>query len=249
MSPSISLRYPSPPDRFATTNWSVVRQAGSGDEEVVQTALDTLCNAYWYPVYAYIRARSPSDADAQDLTQGFFLRILRTNLLTKASRQRGRLRSYLLSSVKNYLISEHAHEKAKKRGGEAVVFSFDTQWAEDAFRNEPVDELTPDRLYQRRWALTVLEFALDLLRQEHEADGRADEFARLRPLLGFAAEGGSNYVELAAQLGMPLGTLKSRVHRLRQRCNELLRQQVALTLADPTEENVRDELRELLDCV
>jgi RNA polymerase sigma-70 factor (ECF subfamily) len=247
--PETSARHPSAPRHFATTNWSLVRQAGSANEEMANAAKDTLCNAYWYPVYAYIRARSRTKEDAEDLTQGFFLRLLRVNLLAKADAQQGRLRNYLLGSVKHFLISEHAHAHAKKRGGDAVITSFDAQWAENAFGNEPVDEMTPERLYQRRWALTVLEFAFDLLREEHVADGRHEEFERFRPLLGFTAECGCNYAEMSAQTGVPVGTLKSQVHRMRKRWKELLRQQVALTLGDPTEENIRDELRELLDCV
>ena len=200
-------------------------------------------------MYAYIRSRGYSDADAKDFTQGFFERLLRLNGLAKADPRHGRLRSYLLSSVKNFLISQHEHAASQKRGGNVVITSFDEEWAGNAFATEPVDEMTPDRLYQRRWALTVLEFAFELLREEYVADGKMEQYDRLRPMLGFTAECERNYADVSAQMGVPVSTLKVHVHRLRQRWKEILREQVALTLADPTEENIKDELRELLDCV
>jgi RNA polymerase sigma-70 factor (ECF subfamily) len=226
-----------------------VRQAASSNDEIARTALDTLCNAYWYPVYAYIRSRNHGDADAKDLTQGFFARLLRLNGLAKADPRHGRLRSYLLSSVKNFLISEHERAASRKRGGEVAITSFDDEWAGSAFANEPVDEMTPDRLYQRRWALTILEFAFELLREEYVANGKMEQYERLRPMLGFTAECELDYADVSAQTGVPVNTLKVHVHRLRQRWKEILREQVANTLAEPTEENIKDELRELLECV
>lgn len=246
---STPIRQPRPPRSFATTNWSLVRQAASSNEEIVRAALDTLCNAYWYPVYAFVRSRNHSEADAKDLTQGFFARLLRLNGLAKADPLHGRLRSYLLSSLKNFLISEHAQATSQKRGGGMAIASFDDEWAGNTFATEPVDEMTPDRLYQRRWALTVLEFSFDLLREEYAAKGKEELYEHLRPMLGFTSESERDYAGISAQAGVPVNTLKVHVHRLRQRWTEILREQVAQTLADPTEENIKDELRELLEGV
>lgn len=236
------------PRSFQTTRWSLVRRAnGSVDEEAMQ-ALTTLCEAYWYPVYAYVRRSGRSASDAEDLTQGFFARLLEKGTLTQADPAKGRLRTFLLTCLQNYLCSEHAKASAQRRGGNRIS-SFDQAWAEDRFAAEPADHLAPDRLYQRRWALTVLEFTLQLLEQEYGADGKRELFAALRPCLGFTKEKVPHYADIAARLGASEGAVRTHVFRLRQRWREILFQQVSITLDDPTSDEIKAELAELLECV
>ena len=237
-----------PPRSFQTTRWSLVRRANdSADEEALQ-ALAALCESYWYPVYAYIRRAGRGPHDAEDLTQGFFARLLEKGTLSHADPAKGRLRTFLLACVQNYLRNEHERATAGRRGAHLLT-SFDHEWAEERFATEPVDDLTPDRLYQRRWALTLLEFTLRLLGEEYSADGKEELFAALRPCLGFSKDKMPNYTDLAARLGSSETAVKSQVFRLRQRWREILFEQVSLTLDDPTSDEIKGELSELLGCV
>jgi len=211
-------------------------------------ALSALCDAYWYPIYAFIRRSGHGPHDAEDLTQGFFARLLEKDILAAASPEKGRLRTFLLACVRNYLHNEHARAMALRRGA-GLITSFDQGWAEERYATEPVDDLTPDRLYQRRWALTLLEFTLQLLGQEYTVSGKGELFETLRPCLGFTAETGQNHDALAKRLNMPVGTVKSHVFRLRQRWREILFEQVSITLADPSAEEIKAELGELIGCV
>jgi RNA polymerase sigma-70 factor (ECF subfamily) len=236
------------PRSFQTTRWSLVQRAnGDIDDEALQ-ALAALCDSYWYPVYAYIRRSGHGAHDAEDLTQGFFARLLEKGTLAHADPAKGRLRTFLLTCVRNYLHNEHERASAQRRGAHLLT-SFDAGWAEERFASEPADDLTPDRLYQRRWALTLLEFTLQVLEQEFSADGKRELFAALRPCLGFTKEKTPNYADLATRLGCTESTVKSHVFRLRQRWREILFQQVSVTLDDPTSDEIKGELAELLECV
>jgi RNA polymerase sigma factor (sigma-70 family) len=233
---------------FQTTRWNLVRRAnGSIDAEALQ-ALATLCEAYWYPIYAYIRRSGHSPHDAEDLTQGFFTRLLEKGTLATADPAKGRLRAFLLTCVQNYLHNEHARAQAGRRTAPPLT-EFDHDRAEQRYATEPVDDLTPDRLYQRRWALTLLEDSIQRLGQEYAASGKDELFAELRPALGFTAAALQDYASLGTRLRTSPAAVKTQVFRLRQRWREILFQQVGLTLEDPTSDEIKAELVELIDCV
>jgi RNA polymerase sigma factor (sigma-70 family) len=236
------------PHAFQTTRWTLVERANGALDAEAAAALATLCDAYWYPIYAFIRRSGHGPHDAEDLTQGFFARLLEKDILAAADPAKGKLRTFLLTCVRNYLHNEHARASSERRGGPQLT-SYDPKWAEERYAAEPVDDLTPDRLYQRRWALTVLQFTLQVLEQEHIADGKRELFAALRPCLGFTKEKVPDYAGIAARLGSSEGAVKTQVFRLRQRWREILFQQVSITLADPTSDEIKGELSELLGCV
>ena len=219
----------------------------SGDPASGQ-ALSSLCEAYWYPIYAFIRRSGKGPDDAQDLTQGFFEMLLENHILARAKRERGRLRSFLLTCVQNYLGNEYQRAKAQKRGA-SVTVNFNPESAEEAYATEPVDDLTPDRMFQRRWALTVLEQSFQILREEFAAAGKSAIFDTLRAFLGFGLDPEQRYEDVAAATGTPIGTLKNQVFRLRKRWRDLIFEQVAATLDSPSEEDIKRELSELLTCV
>ena len=227
---------------FVTTRWSVVLTAGHSDTAHAHAALEKLCRAYWYPLYAYVRRRGQSPEDAKDLTQEFFARLLERNWVGRADQQKGRFRSFLLSAMNHFLADEWDKARAQKRGGglTAVPLQFDT--AETRYGHEPVDNVTPEHSYERRWALTLLDEVLQRLRAEYEQEGRAEFFAALHPCL-VGDRTAQPYAELAVKLGVSEGTVKSAVHRLRQRYRELLRDEIAQTVAAPGE--VDEELRHL----
>ncbi len=243
------MNAPIAPHTFHTTRWTLVRQAAGGAAEAVAAhALSTLCEAYWYPVYAFIRRSGKGPHDAEDLTQGFFAQILRKETFAVADPGKGKLRSFLLTCVRRYLADEHDRAMAQKRGA-SVLVSFSPDWAEQTYATEPVDDLTPDRLFQRRWALTVLDHSLEVLGDEYAAAGKGETFATLRPFLGFAPDPEKRYEDIAAQTGTPVATLKTNVFRLRKRWRELLFEQVAITLDVTSETDIKAELGELLTCV
>jgi DNA-directed RNA polymerase specialized sigma24 family protein len=219
-----------------------------GEEPDAMQALTALCESYWYPIYAFIRRSGHAPPDAEDLAQGFFAWLLSHGALAKADASLGKLRSFLLTCVRRFLSDQHDRAMAQKRGA-AVLTTFDAARAEQRYASEPVDQLSPDRLFQRRWALTIVDQGLTLLRQEFAADGKAGLFTALRPFLGFSSGPAGTYEEVAAALRMPVATVKSHVFRLRKRWRELIFEQVALTLDDPTPEEIRGELGELLGCV
>lgn len=236
------------PRTFQTTRWSLVERANGPRDAEAAEALAVLCDAYWYPIYAFIRCSGHNPHDAEDLTQGFFARLLEKDILAAADPAKGKLRTFLLTCVRNYLHNEHARSSSERRGGLRLT-SYDPAWAEERYATEPVDDLTPDRLFQRRWALTVLEFTLQVLEQEQIADGKRELFAALRPCLGFTKEKVLDYAGIAARLDSSEGAVKTQVFRLRQRWREILFQQVSITLADPTSDEIKGELSELLSCV
>ncbi len=237
------------PRSFQATRWSLVRAAaGQGDAAAAGRALAEICEVCWYPIYAFIRRSGHAPHDAEDLTQGFFARLIEKDILSAADPARGRLRTFLLTCVRNHLHHEHERNIAAKRDARLLT-SFDAADAEDRYLREPADDLTPDRLYQRRWALTLLSATLDLLEREFHAAGKGVLFDALRPFLGFGVSTEQSYDDAAAKLGMPVGTLKNHVFRLRQRWRELLFEQVSATLDDPTSDEIKAELAELMECL
>ena len=229
--------------RFATTRWTVVlAAAGQGPGTGAADALATLCQTYWYPVYAFVRRRGHGPEDAQDLTQAFFARLLEKHTVNAADPARGRFRSFLLASVQNFLANEHDKAAAQKRGGGQSPVSLDPAAAESRYAVEPAHELTPERLFDRRWAMTLLDLCIGELRDEYAARGQGHVFARLQPFLGGDVPGGS-YAPAAAELGVSESAVKVAVHRLRQRYRELLRRQILQTVT--SSEEVDDEVRHL----
>jgi RNA polymerase sigma-70 factor (ECF subfamily) len=226
---------------FATTRWSLIAAAQDGAAPAARQALADLCAAYWFPVYAYVRRRGHDHHAAQDLTQAFFARVLEKNDLAAADRTRGRFRSFLLAACQHFLANRHDHDTAKKRGGGRLPVSLDFGDAEARYAHEPAHADTPERLFDRRWALELLDRALTELRTEYEESGRAKLFAALKECLTGGAEVG--YAELAGQLGMTEGAVKVAVHRLRQRYRDRLRAAIAETVRAP--EDVDDEVRDL----
>jgi RNA polymerase sigma-70 factor (ECF subfamily) len=226
---------------FVTTHWSMVLAAG-GESARAQDALARLCQTYWYPLYAYVRRRGHSAEDAQDLTQEFFSRLLQRNWLSNADPAKGRFRSFLLGAMNHFLSDEWDKARAQKRGGGIAPLPLQFDTAEDRFSREPADTATPEQNFERRWALTLLEQVLNHLRAEYEREGRAELFALLNPCL-VGDRTAQPYAELASRLGISEGTVKAAVHRLRQRYRQMLRDEIANTIAEPNE--VDEELRHL----
>jgi RNA polymerase sigma-70 factor (ECF subfamily) len=232
------------PHQFATTRWTLVAAAGKTATPEARKALGELCRLYWYPLYAFVRRRGYDADEALDLTQGFFTRLIEKNDLADASRERGRFRSWLLSSVKHFLANEWDRATAQKRGGGRAVYSIDIDPddAERRYRHEPSHSLTPERVFDRRWALTMLEQALDALKLECDREGKAALFEALRPSLTADAQDES-YQAVADRLETTQGAVKVAAHRLRRRYRDLLREQIAQTVRQP--EDVDDEIRDL----
>lgn len=230
-----------PRDYFATTQWTQVLHAGRSDSTSAREALGQLCQIYWYPLYAYARRRGNSPADAEDLTQGFFARLLELNSLAAVRREKGKFRSFLLASLNHYLSDEWDRARAQKRGHGRVI-SLDANLAEERFSHEPADALTPEKLFEKKWAMTLLESVVQKLRGEHESAGKGALFTALK--FSIAGDpGAESYAELASQLGMSETTLRVTIHRLRQRYRQLLRDEIARTVASEAE--VDGEIRHL----
>lgn len=239
---------PTGPRDFHTTCWSAVRRVSSEDTAVADAALTMLYETYWYPIYVYIRRSNFQPSDAEDLTQDFFERIVRRNLFAAADVEKGKLRTFLLTCLRNFLADVRDRAAAKKRGP-GLLASVHLADAEESYAREPVEQMSPDRLFQRRWAMAMLESSLQRLREEFAAQGKTAMFEALRPFIGFGSSPGGSYEEVSARIGMPIGTLKSHVFRLRQRWRDILFEQVALTLDEPTPEMIKAELAELLGCL
>jgi RNA polymerase sigma-70 factor (ECF subfamily) len=227
---------------FTATHWSVVLAAAQQESPQAAEALEQLCRTYWYPLYAYVRRRGYGHEDAQDLTQGFLLQLLERKSLARVDRSKGRFRSFLLGGLNYYLADERERASAQKRGGSQPLLWFDAQAAEARYHREPVDERSPDKLFERRWALTLLDQVLARLEQELHDAGKADLFERLRLFL-VGEQGETTYAQAAAELGMTGEAFKKAAQRLRHRYHELFRQEIARTVADPAE--VEDEMRHL----
>ena len=234
---------PPSPREFVTTHWSAILLAGGTASEQADTALDQLCRDYWYPLYAYVRRQGHAAHDAQDLTQGFFARFLERKHLRLADPERGRFRTFLLCSLKHFLINEWEKSRAEKRGGAHSMVSWDEQTAEGRYLVEPVDGLTPESIYEKRWAVTLLEKVLGRLRDKYTAEQKAPLFDVLKPYVwGDTITVG--YDVLAARLGISVGALRVAMHRLRESYRELLRDEVSRTVASPAD--VDEELRHLV---
>ena len=227
---------------FATTHWSLVLAAGRDSSPGGRAALEKLCRIYWYPLYSFVRLSGSTPADAQDLTQGFFLQLLKTNFLDAVSPRKGKFRSFLLASLKHYLSNERDRARALKRGGGIAPISIDEQDAESRYRLEPVDQMTPEKLYERRWALTVLDLALARLKEEYASSGRLHLFDQLKEDLT-GGETRESHAEIGRRLDMTPGAVKVAAHRLRQRYRECLRAEIADTVENPDE--VEEEIRHL----
>jgi RNA polymerase sigma factor (sigma-70 family) len=224
--------------RFGTTHWSLVLKAGRGADE----ALLKLCKIYWPPLYAYTRRRGHGFHEAQDLTQGFFAHILENRAFERVAPHKGRFRSFLLVSLKHFLDSEWHKQQTLKRGGQQVFISWDELKPEDRELVEPADQWTPEKAFNRRWALMLLERVMEQLRKECAAARKEELFEKLREYLT-GDKHGKSYQEIATELNMSEGAVKVTVHRLRRRFGELVREQVDRTVASP--EEIDDEIRQL----
>jgi RNA polymerase sigma-70 factor (ECF subfamily) len=229
--------------RFATTQWSRVIAARDGAGEEAREALTSLCEAYWYPLYAFVRRKEGDAETARDLTQAYFAELLETEMLRAVSPSAGRFRSFLLASLEHFLSHEREKARALKRGGGVAHLSLDALAAENRYRHEPADDLTPAEIFERRWALAVLERALERLRQEERRAGTGDRFERLKSYLT-GLESTETYREVAADLGITEVAARGAVHRLRKRFGRVLRAEIGETVVNP--EEVDDEVRHLL---
>jgi len=233
---------PVPPPLFVTTPWSVVLVAQGRSSPESAAALETLCRAYWYPLYAYVRGSGHAPHDAQDLTQEFFARLLAKDYLRAADREKGRFRTFLRVCLKRFLANEWDRQRAQKRGGGERPTSLEAAVAEQRYATELATGVPPDRLYERQWAMALLEQAMSRLRAEYTDTARIAEFEQLKSALT-AERGAIPYAELAAALNTTEGAARVAVHRLRKRYRELFRATVADTVSEPGE--VDDEVRHI----
>jgi RNA polymerase sigma-70 factor (ECF subfamily) len=225
---------------FPTTRWTLVVAAGDPQRKEARSALISLCENYWYPLYAYLRRRGYPADQAQDLTQEFFMRVLEGRYLDRADQEKGRFRSFLLTSLKFFVADEEDRQRARKRGGGAIV-SLEFSSGEERYQREPAHDETPERIFEKRWALSVLDRVVERLRNEFVQHGRPEHFERLKVFL--LGQSDAPYAALAREMNTSEGALKVAIHRLRKRYRELFRQEIADTVADPA--GVESELRYL----
>jgi RNA polymerase sigma-70 factor (ECF subfamily) len=223
---------------FPITRWTLVVAAADPQQKDARSALLSLCEGYWYPLYAYVRRRGYPPDQAQDLTQGFFIRVLEGRYLGRADSEKGRFRAFLLTSMKFFLADEADRNRAQKRGG-GTVLSLEFSSGEDRYQREPAHDETPERIFERRWALSMLDRVVEKLRSEFVHHGRPEHFERLKVFL--LGQSDAPYAALAREMNTSEGALKVAIHRLRKRYRELFRQEIADTVADPGE--VESELR------
>jgi RNA polymerase sigma-70 factor (ECF subfamily) len=231
-----------PSDVFATTHWTVVLAAGRRSTPQAGHALEELCRTYWFPLYAYVRRRGHTKEDAEDLTQAFFARFLARNYLEGLSAERGRFRAFLLAALKHFIINEWKKSQRLKRGGGEVTLSLDWETADTQFQIAATAEPSPDKAFDREWALALLERVIVRLREECVATGKGRQFEQLKTFLT-AGKGALSYADAARSLGMDEGAARAAVHRLRKRYRQLLREEIAQTLFDPAQ--VDEEMRTL----
>ena len=227
---------------FATTQWSLVLSAADRSSPRFQQALAELCGAYWYPLYAFVRRRGASAFEAEDLTQEFFLALVDKEFLAATGPEKGRFRTFLLLCLKRFLANERDRQRAQKRGGGRTLVSINRDEAESRYQAEPADAATPERIYERRWALALLDQVLARLEDEYRQAGKSALFARLKPYL-VADAPAETHAAVAADLSVSAGAVKVAIHRLRRRYGELLRAEVARTLEQPRD--VKEEIRTL----
>jgi RNA polymerase sigma factor (sigma-70 family) len=246
VSPPSSTSVPSAGAQFPPTLWSVVLAAGEAGSTRAQEALSALCQTYWYPLYSFLRRQGKGRHDAEDLTQAFFVHLLESSGLEKVRRERGKFRSFLLSALKHFVIDEWAKASAQKRGGGTRIVSLDADHAEAMHAAASMDHLHAEALFERRWAMTLLDRVLSRLETEWTQAGKRERFEQLGPFLSGEPQT-VTYAEIGQRLGMTPGAVKVAVLRLRQRYRELLREEVANTV--PGESDVDEELRHLLSIV
>lgn len=228
---------------FPATQWTVVLAAGGTQSPESAVALERLCGSYWYPLYAFVRRSGYSPADAEDLTQEFFARLLEHHWIAHADRHKGKFRSFLLMAMKRFLAKEWDRAKRLKRGGGVRLVPFQLDTAETRYCREPSDTRTPEQMFEKQWALTLLEFVLARLSEDYARDGKGSLFRALEPCL-IGSRDAQPYAALGDQLGMTEGAARVAVCRLRERYRECLKAEIAQTVASPAE--VDEELRHLL---
>jgi len=235
-----------PAGRFPTTHWSCIIKAGDPSAPGTRDAVAALCQSYWYPLYTFIRRRGHDPDEALDLVQEYFARLLEGRVFKAADPARGRFRTFLLTDCEHFLAKQHIRAEALKRGGDHVIVSIDAVEAEGRFGREPAHDLTAERLFERTWALTLLDRVLGLLRDEYRQAGRGDLFDLLKVVLS-DGPGAIRYATIASEMGTTEGAVGVAVHRLRKRYGTLLHEEIAATVGDPSE--VEDEVRALLTAV
>jgi RNA polymerase sigma-70 factor (ECF subfamily) len=228
---------------FTTTHWSIVLHAQDPASPEAKEALERLCRAYWYPLYVFVRRQGYDDAAAKDLTQGFFAKLLEKNYLADVHPEKGRFRSFLMVAIKHFISDHRDKARAQKRGGGRTFVSWDDTSGEDRYRHEPVDLMDAEKLFERRWVLTLMEQAGNRLKEEYRAAGKAELFAQLQ-LFESGEKDAPSYAEVAPKLNLTESGLRTAVHRMRHRHLELLRLEVAQTVDKPAE--VDEEIRYLL---
>ena len=228
------------PSQFPTTRWTLVVAAGDHRRKEASSALVSLCESYWYPLYAYLRRRGYPADQAQDLTQEFFMRVLEGRYLDRANPEKGRFRSFILASLKFFVADENDRDRAQKRGGGMLV-PLEFSSGEERYQREPAHDETPERIFERRWALSVLERVVERLRDEFVQHGRPEQFERLKVFL--LGQSDAPYAALAGEMKTSEGALKVAIHRLRKRYRHLFREEIADTVADPAD--VESELQYL----
>jgi RNA polymerase sigma factor (sigma-70 family) len=239
---------PGDPARFHTTRWSVIVVAAQSQMPGSRAALSELCAKYWYPLYAFARRRGYAAHDAQDVTQGFFLHLLEHKALHQVHPVKGKFRSFLLASFQNYLVSESDRARSLKRGGAQEFVFLDAENAESRYRLEPFENLTPEKIFDARWALTILTETMKRLEEEYSIQNKTYTFETLKGYVGTDAVSNSqSYDEAAQKLGVSLGAVKTLIHRLRKRYSVLLREAISSTVSDQSE--VDAEIHALCDAI
>jgi RNA polymerase sigma-70 factor (ECF subfamily) len=232
--------------RFATTHWSVVLRAGRPKAPGYQDALQSLCRSYWFPLYVYLRRQGYNNQRAEDYTQAFFCRILEKKVLSMADSKRGKFRSFLLSALKNFLLDEYDRANAQKRGGGRKILSIDFKGAENQYSMEPADSLTPEKLFDKSWALTVLDRTMTRLKTELTSQNKQQFFEHLKIYLTTGKDT-IPYRDKAAQMNMTEGNVRTAVHRLRRRYRKLLRDEIAQTVT--AEDQIDEEIDDLFNAL
>jgi len=233
---------------FRTTRWSVVLLSAQSQAPGSKEALAQLCSTYWYPLYAFVRYRCHSPQDAQDLTQGFFLHLLEHKALTHVDPLKGKFRSFMIASLQNYLSHQGELARRLKRGGKVEFVYIDLQRAEDRYRLEPVDHLTPEKIFNARWAMALLSTAMNRLERECAAQGKTATFEALKTFLDpINSEPRPSYEQIAAQLKVSIGAVKTLIHRLRKQHSAFVRQEISRTVSDPAD--VDAEVHELCEAI
>jgi RNA polymerase sigma-70 factor (ECF subfamily) len=235
-------------NRFLTTRWSVVLVSAQSQAPGSKEAFADLCKLYWYPLYAFIRYRGYSPEDAQDLVQGFFLHLVEHKTLRRVDRSKGKFRSFLLASLQNFLSDEADRARCLKRGGGAEFVHFDLEGCEDRYQLEPVDTLTPEKIFDARWAMALIGEALNRLGREYDSQGKATTFQALKVFLDpINTKILPSYEEVAAQLKIGVGALKTLIHRLRKQYSALIREEISRTVSNSAD--VDAEIHQLCEAL